>query len=241
MGNTKSTTRAGPQNPDKINEETIDALGRHLGRLKELDAGAAAAAVRYVVDGADEGVLLTLGGLQGAPKALGLVHDYQDKENHFERGTKERAELLRAGKGCPPGVWVRLGQVLEAAGRTMAQKPAVPPGWPAWLHSLVVAVVAAWHMAHRGNKQPRPWSLNDLQAVLAAGEQPFDLIARTFAIRPIRPVRLPPSPPGLQYVADRAWSRAAGGLAGRLRCCEYRPYANSNSNPCLARRWHGSC
>src|SRR5688500_12604120 len=58
------------QNPDGLDKKLLEKLRAHLGRLKEADADVAARTLRYVVDGEDEEVLLTLGGLKDAGNVL---------------------------------------------------------------------------------------------------------------------------------------------------------------------------
>ncbi len=159
------------------------ALTKHLTHLadhNDHEATTVTAALRYVVDGTDEEVLLKLAGLTDAPKALGLFHDWQDKEQRWKRGNEERLQVFKAGKDCPPAVWVRFGQVLEAAGRTAGQKTTVPSGWPAWLKRLVDEMIAVWHSTRHPNTERQQWALADVENILTAGELPTDLFARTF-------------------------------------------------------------
>src|SRR5436309_2476613 len=119
---------SGLQNPDNLDKDYFNALIGYLGRLKEVDPQVALRTIRYVINGSDEDVLLTLGGLKDAAEALELggvstMYNYDRARN----ATRARARLLRPGTPVAPGVWVRLAHVFEAAYRAAGKVPAMPP------------------------------------------------------------------------------------------------------------------
>ncbi len=169
------------QNPHRLTNDHIHAITRHFGRLAEPEdlttrnkgagtdivqhmsgmtelAQQAARVVRYVIDGTDEEVLLTLGGMKEAAERLRLSgiratttnpHGYYGET---QAALKERARLLRPGSEVPPGLWVRMGQVFAAARHAAGQPVQAPPGWPDWLAALVVEINQAWHGRSQGGR-----------------------------------------------------------------------------------------
>src|SRR5207302_1703453 len=103
------------KNPQGLGKEHLSAITQHLGHLGDLDADAAARAIRFVVDGQDEDVLLALGGMKEAAVKIGLVSIYSSGINHkqVESLHKERARIFGTGKHAAPAVWHRLGHVLD--------------------------------------------------------------------------------------------------------------------------------
>jgi HEAT repeat protein len=171
-------------NPDGLSKEHLNALALHLGRLAELDAQVAAAALRYVVDGSDEEVLLTLGGMKDAAQALmlsGLSYPQSAQWEKMRNTWKERALVLFPDQGGSPGVWFRLAHVFAAAWNGAGQAKPTLPGWPAWLAVLIDEMITIWWNMHPNagqGKSPRP--LGELEAVLKLGDLPNDLLARSF-------------------------------------------------------------
>lgn len=160
------------KNPDGLSKDHIAAIAQHLGRLEPLDANVAARAVRHVVDGGDESVLLALGGVPDAGKVMAIGPGYNFVD--FLAIANERARVFQPDGKVKPGFWVRLAQVLDAC-----RQPAPPvlPGWPTWLALLVEQIVFLCH-AHLGGKKLEPWPLADLLAVMEHESLPADLLAR---------------------------------------------------------------
>ncbi len=168
------------RNPDGLSKDHINAIIHYLGRLKELDPQAAMRAVRYVVNGGDEEILLKLGGMKKAAEALllGGVSYGSPKWEQLQHAAKERAAIFRSATETP-GVWIRLGQVFDAIRRAAGSALQTPPGWPSWLVTLVVEVIAAFH-AERHEKSQFTWTVSQLEAILAHAELPADLLARAY-------------------------------------------------------------
>jgi hypothetical protein len=167
------------KNPDKLDKEHLGALIKYLGRLGEVDADVAARTIRHVVDGTDEDVLLTLGGMKEAAKKLVLNHLSQ-AGNYWkllQGANQERARVLRPGKSVPPGVWVRLAHVIDAA-RCAHGTPKAPADCPTWLVSFFNELTPAWQADERGDKPT--WTASEMEAILAVGGLPPDLLARIF-------------------------------------------------------------
>ncbi len=174
------------QDPHGLTKDHVHAIARHFGRLAKLDESAAARTVRYIIDGTDEEVLLTLGGMQDAARMLCLSGvrfggtatggTYQEAQAVL----KERARLLRPGSEAPPGLWVRMGQVFAAARHAAGQKVPAPPAWPDWLAALVVEINQTWRSDERKGPDRPSWDLSEMEAMLEGAGLPTDLIARTF-------------------------------------------------------------
>ena len=133
------------KNPHGLTKDHVHAIVRHFGRLATLDEPTAARTVRYVIDGTVEEVLLTLGGMKEAAKALFVsgIHYAGVNYGEVQAALKERSRLLRPGSEAPPGLWVRIGQVFAAARHSAGQNVQAPPGWPDWLAALFVEIYQA--------------------------------------------------------------------------------------------------
>ena len=134
------------QNPDGLTKEHVQAIVRHFGRLAKLDEAAAARTVRYVVDGTDEEVLLTVGGMKEAGKVLSLsgIHQHKDDYGEAHAARKERARVLQPGSGAPPALWLRIGRIFAAALHAAGHPVKAPPGWSDWLAAFIVEIHQAW-------------------------------------------------------------------------------------------------
>ncbi len=169
------------QNPDGLGKPLLEKLRAHLGRLKEADPEVAARALRYVVDGEDDEVLLTLGGLKDAGNVL--ILGALSGNINWEKSQaimKERGSLLRAGSGAPAAFWSRLGEVLGAVVQASGHAVQTPPSWPLWLVVLVSEVHTAWHGQDSGDRAKPLWPVSLLEAVLERAGLAADQIARVF-------------------------------------------------------------
>jgi HEAT repeat protein len=126
-----------PQHPTAVTPEFAKALKKHLGRLG--DDALAAEAAGYVLTGEPADVLLRLGKLADAGKAL-ILHggyfadvDYKLRQHILE----ERLTVYREGKEAPPAVWARFGEVFGALARAAQLNPAAVKGWPDWLAAVL--------------------------------------------------------------------------------------------------------
>lgn len=128
--------------PTAVTREFTKALGKHLGRLKDEPL---AAAVAYVLDGSDADVLLNIGKLQEAGKSLALGGVSNDVPYNLRQDIeKERLALLREGVETPPAVWLRLGEVFDAAARASGRKPQSVTGWPDSLTGFLCELVTSY-------------------------------------------------------------------------------------------------
>src|SRR5262249_14303656 len=150
---------------------------------EEAGTGLATRAARFVVDGTDEDVLLTLGGLPEAGKALCLTSAAGQGLDWglVQRGNQERLAIFQPGKGLPADPGIGLGQVFEAAGRPSTSqgqaKDELWKAWPDWLLVLIGEMLATGH--YYSGQAGATWSIPDFEAVLQAAELPADLLART--------------------------------------------------------------
>lgn len=126
-----------------VTKEFTKALAKHLGRLA--DEALRDAAVAYVLEGADADVLLNLGKLPEAGKSLALGGVSNDVPYGLRQDIqKERLELFRAGVEAPSAVWLRLGEVFEAAARASGRKPQPVTGWPDSLTAVLAELVTSY-------------------------------------------------------------------------------------------------
>jgi HEAT repeat protein len=152
-----------------------------FGRLTVVDAELAARVLRFLIDGSDDEVLLSLGGVPRAAEVLGLsgattVANWELVQHLAQR----RAELFMKGASGQPAYCLRLAQVLETLARTVgATHPIQPLGWPNWLVRLVLELVSAWTLGTRLTGGKPKWTASDLEAVLAVAGLPKDLLARS--------------------------------------------------------------
>jgi HEAT repeat protein len=164
-----------------LKKDHLSALIRYLACLENLDDALADHAVRYVVEGTDEDVLLRLGGQKEAADILrldgtGMHTPWQQ----FQAGTKERARIWRPGHPVPPGVFIRLAQVFDAARRAAGQVLPAPASWPSWLATLFYDIISVWQNDDRSEEHRPAWTLAELEAILQSAELPSDLLASTF-------------------------------------------------------------
>jgi hypothetical protein len=188
MAKNKTLAPADVQNPDGLSKDLVHAISTYLGRLDGPDAPTATRAVRLVVDGGDDEVLLTLGGMKQAAEKLLLTHSQTGASwQLMQQGVREREKIFRQAAKAPPGVSMRMAQVLDAVSRASgvaAQAP--PPGWPTWLVMLVSQILAAWYGEHRGQGGAAVWDLSDLEKLIQGAGLPADLIARAFLEGPMQ-------------------------------------------------------
>ncbi len=171
----------GLQNPHGLTKDHIHAIAQHFGRLRELDEKTAARTVRYVIDGTDEEVLLTLGGMKDAVTVLFLTPRSQaGNYGNFQAAAKERSILFRPGTEVAPGLWIRIANVLDAARRAAGAPVQPPPDWPSWLATLMHYIMTAWRADERRGAQRPGWTLSELEAMLEIASLPTGLIARAF-------------------------------------------------------------
>jgi hypothetical protein len=171
------------KNPHGLSKDHINCIVRHFGRLAKLDQQAAARTVRYIIDGTDEDVLLTVGGMKEAARALcltGIPHSSPQDYGDARAALKERAPMLRPDAKAPPGLWVRIGQVFAAARHAASQQVQAPPGAPDWLAALIREIHQAWLADERRGADRPTWDLSELEAAVEIAALPTDLIGRTF-------------------------------------------------------------
>jgi hypothetical protein len=167
-------------NPDGLSKDHLNALIKYLGRLEEVDEPLAAHAVRYVVDGGDEEVLLRLAGKPETAEALGVGSRTGKNWQQMDAAAKQRVVLWPPDPNVAPGVWVRLAQVFAAARHAGGAPAQAPSGWPTWLVPLVGEIISAWHLRDHTAKERAPWPLPALETILVSSDLPTDLIARAF-------------------------------------------------------------
>jgi hypothetical protein len=169
------------QNPHGLTREHLASILHCLGRLAELDAAVAARAIRYVVDGTDEDVLLVLGGMKEAARSLRLAVAPPTGPNYHQmrEAAIERAQLWRPGGEVAPAVWIRLAHVFDATCRGAGAPLPTPPDWPSWLVALFGECVQASFWDRRNGKQRPVWTLCDVEAILLTARLPTALLART--------------------------------------------------------------
>jgi hypothetical protein len=158
---------SGVKNLESLSVNLRNGLLRYLMRLAEVDPELAASTLRYVVDGGEEDVLLTLTTRPEIATALLYFHGRDSSAGQWERsrvGQNERAVIFADGKAAPAPFWGRLAQVLDAAQRASGQTPPTPEGCPSWFKVLLVA--SAWSSRGRDPEPRKPWDLADLEAVL---------------------------------------------------------------------------
>jgi hypothetical protein len=168
------------KNPEGLSKEHLEALLGYLSRLEKCDLQMAAHAIRHVVDGTDEEVLLTLGGCKEAAETLCLTGANVTAANYKEsqHGIQERAKVLHAGKFGLARLWIRLAQVFEAANRAAGKTLPTLPGWPNWFVALFIEIVATSRAQGVNTAKGAGWPLSELTEVLNLAELPVDLIAR---------------------------------------------------------------
>jgi hypothetical protein len=170
------------KNPDKLTKDHLNKVTHYLSRLKELDAQVAARTIRYVVDGTDEEVLLTLAGMKKAAETLRLANKTFSPQtwNQLRDAAKERAHIMRPGVSVAPVFYVRLGHVLEAVRRATGAASQPLPNWPNWLCVLVSEIIQGWIADDRSQDERPSFDLADLEAVLREASQPTGLLASAF-------------------------------------------------------------
>jgi hypothetical protein len=171
----KSATKSSPaKNAAGLDTIFLEALARHLRRLD--DATLAADATRYVAEGEPADVVLRLGKLADAGKALALAGVSSTLHYELQRKIQqERVELFREGRNAPAGVWVRLGEVLNAAGLASGQTANPPAGWPNWLQALIGELLVSAYQSGHGSEPL--WPADRLTALYAeAGIPPAEVV-----------------------------------------------------------------
>src|SRR5690348_16283285 len=92
------------RNPEGLGIRHIEAITDYLRLLRDVDPDVAEAVARYVIDGDDETVLLTLRGMKDAADALRLQHGATTQWGLVNDGHRERARIWRPGGGGSPAV-----------------------------------------------------------------------------------------------------------------------------------------
>ncbi len=124
------------------------ALTKHFGRLGDDDL--AAGVTEYVLDGTEPEVVLRLGAVAEAGKALALCGVSNNIPHTLRQDIeKERLAVYREGAEVSPKVWARLGEVFESAALASGRKSNSLTGWPIWLSSLLSELVVSYLGAGR--------------------------------------------------------------------------------------------
>jgi hypothetical protein len=167
-------------NPDKLPKKPLAELVKHFGHLAELDADIAAATIRYLVAGGDEGVLLQLRGLKGADEELGVGGATKGSQWELSRSRmQERVRVYEEAAQAGPQFWIRLAQILDAIQPSAQKQTALPKGCPSWF----VALIDDLRFAYQRHSGSEPiWSVDLPEAILKASAVPTDLLARLFLV-----------------------------------------------------------
>lgn len=167
-------------NPLKLDSKFLKQVIRELQLLAELNEALAVKAIRYVVDGSDEDVLLELVGKNQADEALLLSHTQwshaHSKWAQVRKAMKERASLLRSEYDVPAELYIRLAEVYLHARLETNTKADGPTGWPDWLTTLI----AEYELCSREDERTdKPlWPLAEIEEMLTLRELPTDLFLR---------------------------------------------------------------
>lgn len=156
------------QNPEKLSDGQLQAIIQDVGRLEKIDGDLARRAIRYIVDGKDGEVLLTLSQSEKAGEVMYLIGlaegsgaKFREKFAEIRRGRTTALSLATS----PPVVLQRIGDVYEAAGRRK-RRMAIPAGVPGWLW------VVLWELVWGDN----PPQLDHVEKMLEWANRPALLV-----------------------------------------------------------------
>ncbi|MGF1581205.1 MAG: DUF4132 domain-containing protein [Gemmataceae bacterium] len=161
------------KNAAKLSKTALKALIQDFQRLEGLSADVSEKLIRYIVDGTDEEVLLSVGNLKDVEKTYLLAFS---KFQHWELTLKirgDRIPFLFPKEKVAVEFFVRLGEVYEAIARTNTKhKIQLPEGWPLWLVVLLRELIVLFNTTRYADKQLPKWDVQRFRELFHAGELP---------------------------------------------------------------------
>ncbi len=156
-------------NEAQLDPAALEALIQDFSRLKELDADIPEKLIRYIVDGTDEEVLLSVGKLHGAEETYLLAFS---ETKHWELAHNVRSKrpaFLFPEEEVRIEFFVRLGEVYDALARTnTTKKIQAPAGWPLWLVLLIREMVRIHSTTIKHSTTKSQWQVQRFAKLLDA-------------------------------------------------------------------------
>ena len=168
------------KNPTGLGKQPLTAIIADLSYLVVSER--AKKAIRYVVDGTDDDVVIQLGGDVTASRELGLTSGAN--VNNYKLQRIQQRNRVDICKGKPaPGVMIRLGQLYEAMVRASGKPVNPPKGCPGWLVMIMMELLGASYGAHPDQKLD--YTVRDLEALFREGDIPSEMLVRMLLDREV--------------------------------------------------------
>jgi HEAT repeat protein len=164
------------KNPDNISQAQLDGIVKYFRNVTD-PAELAQRAVRYLIDGEDEAVLLEIGGSSALAQALLLdkqLYGSNVNAKQIQHLQRDRAALFWSTETVAPVVWMRLGQVFASMFASVKVRNAFRR-YPDWLTVLIAIVFSSDRSlrAHTaGSTLRKDWPISEWRRVFEQAEVP---------------------------------------------------------------------
>ncbi|MDZ4832397.1 MAG: DUF4132 domain-containing protein [Candidatus Melainabacteria bacterium] len=170
------------KNPQEIDKNMLEAITAHVQLIQSIDEQLMVSLLRYLIDDEEDGCLSALSANSAALAKLGYT---QSLTGSYADAIEKRGAVVDGGNKAHPEVWYRYGKFLAAAGKGVNApyvkgRNANRVTLPDWLSALISEISARYTANLRSTNRKAPWSMDELEKVMAVDDLPSDILVFAF-------------------------------------------------------------